>query len=150
METEQASDMLDQLPPEVAPYVIVAVIIWWLTRATYKDSSQGQAQLLDRYEVRFKQLEGSLSNVSQDLEAKNKKLDEKNEELEAKNGELGKLRVEVAELRDAIERAEAAEGRCTERMEQLERRYERRIEELEREIDQLRVELSEPIAVEQL
>jgi len=108
METEQATDMLDQLPPEVAPYVIVAVIIWWLTRATYKDSSQGHARLLDRYEARFKQLE------------------------------------------QAVERAEAAEDRCTERMEQLERRYERRIEELEREIDQLRVELSEPIAVEQL
>lgn len=128
-----AKSYLDRLPPGVAGYVVLALIVWWLTRKTYKDSTADRDQLLDRYETRFVQIESALSNVSQELEQKTK-------ELEA-------ARADLADVREKLREAEARENRCTERMEALEARYEKRIAELEHEIDVLREERSEPLEV---
>lgn len=127
---------LDQLPPEVAPYVVLAIIVWWLTRSAYKD----QTQLLDRYETRMDQFERTLSNLTQDLEQKER-------ELADARRDLDRLQRELADARDA-------EERCSARMEEMEERYQERIAELkdkiaelEHEIDQLRSERSEPHTV---
>ncbi len=109
--------LTSQLDPAVAPYVALALVVWWLTRRAYKDGTQDRSALLDRYEARFAQLETSLSNVSQ--------------ELAAKTTELESAKAALAELREKRDD-------CDRRMRQLEAKYEKRIKELKAEIAELR------------
>ena len=101
--TTQATSLIDQLPPQIAPYFIVAALVWWLTRATYKDTSQGQTALLDRYEARLDKLERTLANVTQDLEDSREaemRCRERMDALEAKyKKQLAGLKQDIEQLR---------------------------------------------------
>ncbi len=128
--------LTSSLDPAVAPYVALALIVFWLTRRAYRESTQDRGQLLDRYESRFSQLESTLSEVTHDLAGKNALLEEKNKELE-------KLRGELAELRDKVSAAQAAEDRCSKRLADAEAKSEKRIRELEGKIAELEAEIEQ-------
>lgn len=117
MQPDTAS-LIKYLPPEVAGYVVVAVLMIWISRRGYHD-------LLKRYEARFDQLETTQANLAQTIAAKE---------------------AELAQLKADLRLAQDAETRCHARMERLEARYEKRIAELEHEIAELRGEISEPMA----
>lgn len=64
----EAGTILDRLPPDISGYAVLAIVVWWLTRASYKDTSTASQALLDRLEARLDQTERALSAVTQDLE----------------------------------------------------------------------------------
>lgn len=65
--TTEATSLLDRLPPDVVGYVVLGLIVWWMTRAAYRDTSQARDDLLDRLEARLDQTERSLAAVTHDL-----------------------------------------------------------------------------------
>lgn len=115
----ESNHLIEYLPPEVAGYVVLGLIMIWISRRGYND-------LLKRYEARFDQLEKTQSGLAQTIAAKE---------------------AELAQLKADLKLAQDAEERCHSRMERLEARYEKRIAELEHEISQLRGEISEPFQI---
>lgn len=109
------AQLIQYLPPEIVGYVVLGLLVIWVSRRGYND-------LLKRYEARFDQLEKTQGSLAQTL-------------IEKEH--------ELADLRAALKIAQDSEGRCQLRMERLEARYEKRIAELEHEINQLRSEVSE-------
>lgn len=123
------SDLFELLDPSVASYVALALIVWWLTRATYSDADASKGELIDRYGDRLTDVESTVKKLAR--------------RLQQKNAELTEALADLASARAELASARAAEERCIERMEALEERYEKRIAELEAEIDELRRRLEE-------
>lgn len=127
--TTNATSLLDRLPPELVGPVIFGLIVWWLTRNAYRETSRDRGALLDRLESRLNQTETALAEVSQIVESKDDRITDLTDAL--------------AELRVQLAASQAAEHSCVARIERLEARYEARIAELEHEIVVFRVRLGE-------
>jgi len=120
---EAANGILDRLPPDVVGYVVLGLIVWWMTRAAYREVSKDRGALLDRLEARLDQTERSLAAVTQDLD-------------ESRRSE-----------RASHDRLDAMEAKYERRSAEIEEKYEKRIAELEHEVALLRGEVSEPIEI---
>jgi len=119
---EAANGILDRLPPDVAGYVVLGLIVWWMTRAAYREVSKDRGALLDRLEARLKLAEQAERASRDRMDAMEARYESRISEIEAK-----------------YERRNA----------EIEAKYEKRIAELEHEVALLRGEVSEPIGLSQ-
>jgi len=99
----EANGILDRLPPDVAGYVVLGLVVWWMTRAAYREVSKDRGALLDRLEARLDQTERSLAAVTQDLDQSRRSehdCRERMDALEAKyERRIAELEHEVQQLR---------------------------------------------------
>lgn len=104
--TTEATSLLDRLPPDVVGYAVLGLIVWWITRAAYRDTSQARDDLLDRLESRLDQTERSLAAVTHDLAQSRRTEHECRARMDAleKKYELriAELEHEVSQLRGEI------------------------------------------------